>query len=303
MKNKTTHIKRVKLKNGYIANLVFSSELSTHELDLETLENAFYASTNILQDNRNVIKHVTLCNQQTVVKSFKPPNLLQGSIYRYFRKTKARRSYEYSESLRTNSIDTPKAFGYVEIFNRFRLCNSYFISNSLNYDFLIRDIINEPSLHRDSILKQFTQFTFNMHQKGVLHLDYSLGNIAITKENDDYRFYLLDINRMLFGKVSPLDGIKNFSRISSDPSIIKLLSSEYAKLAEIEEKIAHDILSLESKKPSITLPANENLNNCLTLINIYRRHFFHGTSIQINLMSFGTKHQKRTLTPIYFAKL
>ncbi|MEE3240276.1 MAG: hypothetical protein VX231_04840, partial [Pseudomonadota bacterium] len=199
-------------------------------------------------DNRNVIKNVTLCNQQTVVKSFKPPNLLQGSIYRYFRKTKARRSYEYSESLRTNSIDTPKAFGYVEIFNCFRLCNSYFICESLNYDFLIRDIINEPSFHRDNILKQFTQFTFNMHQKGVLHLDYSLGNIAMTKENDDYRFHLFDINRMQFGKISPIDGIKNFSRISSDHATIKLLSSEYAKLAKIEEKKAHDILSFESKK-------------------------------------------------------
>ena len=248
MKNKNTHIKRIKLKKGYVANLVFSSELSTHELDLETLENAFHASTNIIQDNRNVIKKVTLSDQQTVVKSFKPPNLLQGLIYRYFRKTKARRSYEYSESLKTKAIDTPKALGYVEIFNRFRLCNSYFISNSLNYDFLIRDIINEPSFHRDSILKQFTQFTFNMHQKGVLHLDYSLGNIAITKENDDCRFYLFDINRMRFGKVSPLDGIKNFSRISSNPSIIKLLSSEYAKLAEMAEKKAHDILSFESKK-------------------------------------------------------
>ena len=248
VKNKNTHIKRIKLKNGYVANLVFSSELSTHELDLETLENAFHASTNIIQDNRNVIKKVTLSDQQTVVKSFRPPNLLQGLIYRYFRKTKARRSYEFSESLKTKAIDTPKALGYVEIFNRFRLCNSYFISNSLNYDFLIRDIINEPSFHRDSILKQFTQFTFNMHQKGVLHLDYSLGNIAFTKENDDYRFYLFDINRMRFGKVSPLDGIKNFSRISSNPSIIKLLSSEYAKLAAMAEKKAHDILSFESKK-------------------------------------------------------
>ena len=140
---------------------------------------------------------------------------MQGSIYRYFRKTKARRSYEYSESLRANSIDTPKAFGYVEIFNCFRLCNSYFICESLNYDFLIRDIINEPSFHRDNILKQFTQFTFNMHQKGVLHLDYSLGNIAITKENDDYRFFRYQSNAIW--QVSPLDGIKTF-RISSDPS-------------------------------------------------------------------------------------
>mgnify|MGYP003324776105 CR=1 FL=1 len=159
-------------------------------------QNAFHASKDIIQDNRNVIKKVVLSDQQTVIKSFKSPYLLQGFIYRYFRKTKARRSYEYSTRLKTKAIDTPKALGYVEIFNRFRLCESYFISESLTYDFLIREIIKETSLNRDSILKQFTKFSFNTHEKGVLHLDYSLGNIAINELNGDYRFHLLDINRM-----------------------------------------------------------------------------------------------------------
>ena len=104
MKNKYTHIKRIKLKNGYIANLVFSPELSTQELDLDTLENAFHASKDIIQDNRNVIKKVALSDEQTVIKSFKSPYLLQGFIYRYFRKTKARRSYEYSTRLKTKAV-------------------------------------------------------------------------------------------------------------------------------------------------------------------------------------------------------
>ena len=194
MNKKNTYIKQLKLSDGRIAKLVFAPELIDQKFDLEKLEIAFNASTNIIQDNRNVIKKVTLGDQQTVIKSFKPPNVLQGIIYRYLRTTKARRSYEHSATLKSQSIDTPKPLGYVEVFNRFRLCQSYFISDLLNYDFLIRDIISQPHKDQTDILEQFTQFTFNMHQKGVLHLDYSLGNIGISKENNHYRFSLFVLN-------------------------------------------------------------------------------------------------------------
>lgn len=263
MNKKNTYIKKLKLSDGRIAKLVFSPELIDQKFDLEKLEIAFNASTNIIQDNRNVIKKVTLGDQQTVIKSFKPPNVLQGIIYRYLRTTKARRSYEHSATLKSQSIDTPKPLGYVEVFNRFRLCQSYFISDLLNYDFLIRDIISQPHKDQTDILEQFTQFTFNMHQKGVLHLDYSLGNIGINKENNHYRFSLFDINRMRFGEVSAIEGIKNFSRISSEPETITLLSSEYARLANIPNKKAYLALSNAVKKTNNHFLRKRNLKQIL----------------------------------------
>ena len=44
-------------------------------------------------------------------------------------------------------------------------------------------------------------YTAVMHEREVLHLDYSPGNILWDKDDEGYHFTVVDINRMRFGKV------------------------------------------------------------------------------------------------------
>ena len=51
------------------------------------------------------------------------------------------------------------------------------------------------------VVKAFAQYTARLHEAGILHRDYSPGNILFDKIDGEYQFSLVDINRMSFGVV------------------------------------------------------------------------------------------------------
>ena len=56
---------------------------------------------------RNAIKIFEVEGQILNIKSFRVPNFINRIIYRYFRKTKAARSFEYATILMNKGIGTP----------------------------------------------------------------------------------------------------------------------------------------------------------------------------------------------------
>lgn len=70
------------------------------KFNLNDFELDFDECQNILQKSRNTIKQLKINNISTVVKSFRIPDGINGFIYRYFRMSKSRRSFEYAEYLR-----------------------------------------------------------------------------------------------------------------------------------------------------------------------------------------------------------
>ena len=218
------------MKNVYHVNKIFPNGFS-----LEKFEKTFEAEQNIINQDRNVVKKIDLSNEETVIKSFKIPNSLQGFIYKFFRKSKARRSYEYSKMLNQNGIKTPEPLGFIEVYDRFRLRQSYFISRKLDFDFSLDFATEKKTKEYKTILNSFIDFTYKMHKKNFMHLDYVIWNICIKKIDAGYDFYLVDLNRLYMGPVNAKAGIENLSRISKDPEIIKILANEYAKKTYISK--------------------------------------------------------------------
>ena len=219
---------------GQKTKVVLSSQFSDVTFTLSEFKSIFDASESVIQSNRNTLKQVQFDDFKTVIKSFKVPNAIQGFIYRFFRKSKARRSYEYSFLLANSLINTPQPLGYIEVYQGLRLRQSYFISSHLDYDYLIRDVLDDVDDKVDdkaAVLKDFVAFTYYLHSQRILHLDYSTGNVCIKKIGGKYQFYLVDINRMDFGHVSTKAGVRNFSRISSDSKNIALFAEQYAALS------------------------------------------------------------------------
>lgn len=198
-----------------------------------------------VEGKRNTIKLVSIEENLLNVKAFKIPNLINAFVYRFFRKSKARRSYEYANFLRQNGIGTPAPVAYFEEFGNFGLHKSYYISEHLNSDFTFRDLTTNPELpDSENMLRQFTRFSYSLHQKGIEFKDHSPGNTLIRKlDNDKYEFFLVDLNRMDFHKYMSLElRMKNLSRLTSNQQMLAIMSNEYAKASGQSETAIHEAL-------------------------------------------------------------
>jgi len=88
--------------------------LEKKEKIVNFIENFNTSGEIFIKGNRNTIKLFQLDNLTLNIKSFKEPNLINKIAYRYFRKSKAQRSYEYANFLLKNNIGTPKPVAYFE---------------------------------------------------------------------------------------------------------------------------------------------------------------------------------------------
>ncbi|MDL2142174.1 MULTISPECIES: hypothetical protein [Flavobacterium] len=189
--------------------------------------------------DRNVIKLFDLEEKKINIKSFKIPNLINKVAYRYFRKSKARRSYEYATILLERGIGTPQPIAFLENFNFLGLRDSYYASEHLTTDLTYRELVEIPDYpDHDNILRQFTRFSFGLHEKGIEFLDHSPGNTLIKKKQDgNYEFFLVDLNRMEFHESMSFEmRMKNLCRLTPLKEMVAVMSNEYAKFYKEESE-------------------------------------------------------------------
>ncbi len=182
-------------------------------------------------NKRNTIKIFKVAKEEWNVKSFKIPNFINQFAYKYIRKSKAQRSFEHAQQLLIRGINTPKPIAFVENYTLLGLGKSFYISENLRYDFTFKELFDENFPNRKHILNQFTKFTFELHEKGIHHFDHSMGNtLIVAKEKNQYAFYLIDLNRMVFEDMDYDMRIKNFDRLSLSSEMIEIISKKYAEL-------------------------------------------------------------------------
>lgn len=197
----------------------------------DVLNNFSIKGEYVTKGERNVIKMVQLKGTSLNIKKFKTPNAFQSSVYQHIRKSKAKRSFEYASKLIELGINTPFPVGYLEVFSG-GLKESFFISEHINYDFDFRELIHNPEFKkRNEILRQFTQFTFKLHENGVNFLDHSPGNtLIIESDKNKFDFYLIDLNRMRFEPMDFNARMHNFRRLWLSKTMMKVMAEEYAEL-------------------------------------------------------------------------
>ncbi len=240
--------------------LMLNPKYKNLENNLINIKDIFIGSDNTIHKARNELKIIEIEGIKCVVKSFKVPHLINRIAYTFFRYGKARKSYLNAMKLTELGVSTPEPMGIIEFFNDGLLCKSFYISLYEPYDFTIREIFHHKIEDYQEILKQFAKFTYDIHQKGVLHVDYSLGNILIAKKEDYYKFSLVDINRMQFKEISAKEGLRNFNKFwAKDSRDLLMIAKEYARLADLDEERALKIIIKEAK----SLEAKINLKRTL----------------------------------------
>jgi len=220
-------------------NLNIHSQFQKYEPSLSIcIEN--FTTTGVLFGNgkRNTIKLFELEGKTINVKSFKVPSFYNKIVYKFFRKSKARRSYEYANRLLKYGIGTPQPIAFAENFSFIGLNKSYYISEHLESDLTFRELVENPDYpDHENILRQFIRFSYNLHENGIEFLDHSPGNTLIKKDEEgNYQFFLVDLNRMNFyQKIDFEMRMKNLSRLTPKKEMIAIMSDEYAKLCHKSE--------------------------------------------------------------------
>ena len=161
----------------------------------------------------------------TVVKQFAVPNLLRGLWYGLFGRSKARRSYEYA--LRMNDL-TPAPVAYREVRVLGVLRESWYACRKSECKHTFNELIGQPGYpNRTDILKAIGRFTATLHQRGILHGDYSGGNILFTA--DGSRVEVIDLNRIRFcSRLSREQRLLNFERLNIDRDALRTMVEAYA---------------------------------------------------------------------------
>lgn len=213
-------------------------KFQNQESDLFYWINNFDTSGILFGDGkRNKIKLFELDGKTINIKSFKVPNLINKVAYKFFRKSKARRSYEFANTLIEYGIGTPQPIAFAERFTLLGLEKSYYISEHLQTELTFRELVEVPDWpDHDNILRQFVQFCFRLHEKGVEFLDHSPGNTLIKKVAEgQYEFFLVDLNRMNFHNAMTFEmRMKNLSRLTPKKDMVAVMSNEYAKWYKVK---------------------------------------------------------------------
>ena len=101
----------------------------------------------------------------------------------------------------------------------------------------MQELQNGPLQGKEELIRQFALFTAGLHEKQILHIDYSSGNILYKKQGENYQFLLVDLNRMIFGKDITLEqGCYNLRKLYGNKEIISYVASEYAKARNFNQE-------------------------------------------------------------------
>lgn len=233
-------------------NFVLSEAYSQYKNDILTiLKNFKNEGTVVGHGNRNVVKFFTVNDLKFNFKSFKQHNIINRHVYKYYRKSKSRRSYEYAQMLLDKGFFTPKPVAFIENHDWIGVTSSYYVSEQLEDVFTLGDVLhNVDFADRENIIKAYTKLIFQLHENGIIFIDNAAGNFLIKKTDGNFQFFLVDLNRMNFHDHISIDKrLINFERLTNDPEVIKIISEEYAKLSGTTAEFCYNkILDFSKKK-------------------------------------------------------
>lgn len=247
--------------------IVINPAYSSIERFIWDLPVIFDKEGEVIYEGRNILKRYRIMGLDLVVKSFKIPIIINRIAYTFFRKSKACRSYEYAFEIMQKGFETPMPIAYIEEYKDGLLYRSYFISEYNSTAVTMRGYMDGSISASDEMLRSFAEYTARLHEAGVLHIDYSPGNVLMdTNPDGTYRFYLIDINRLRFQEISRKKALQNFDRLALSESVLGRIAKFYAEFR------------------------NFNVEDSVYLMNMYSDQFFLKRSFEYIAKALKKEH-------------
>ncbi|WP_439184041.1 lipopolysaccharide kinase InaA family protein [Carboxylicivirga taeanensis] len=222
---------KIKLNKSYASLHDYIKNIAVH----------FERESDCIRCDRNQVKRIKVGEHDLCVKAFGKPTVFNRWMYSYFRKSKARRSYEFAHYLLKKGVGTPAPIAYVEIYNAWHfLIKSFYICHYENFDYDMANVLAREVDDKRMILRDFVNFMVNqLHAQGICHTDFNGSNVLVKRANVmdkvRYQFLLVDLNRLKFQK--PLgyhQGLYNMQQIDSNPEYLTELARFYARFKDAD---------------------------------------------------------------------
>ena len=162
-----------------------------------------------------------------VVKEFHVPKFPNSLIYGTFRKSKARRSYEYALEL---GDMTPKPIEYFEERKHGLLGKSYYVSEKSALPLTLREglrVMDKGA--KKTMLQTLGWFTAELHKRGFYPLDFTAGNLLVSA--DGKQMQIVDLNRMSRCKHIRSEQVrKQFAKLPLDANDMNIVKNAYENI-------------------------------------------------------------------------
>lgn len=199
----------------------------------DIVENFYEAEGEILWNGRNVIKRFEIDGHSFVFKKYQRVGFIKGVFYTLFKKTKARRAFEYASEYRRRGINTLREVAYIELKERGIFSVGYFISKNCDkpgiLELLPRD--SDENEFDYEAAKAVARYVYMLHRKGVMHEDLNLSDILYEKNSDgEFEFTLIDINKTKFYNPNRRECAENISKLTHNREHLEEIVREYCLL-------------------------------------------------------------------------
>lgn len=204
---------------------------------VERIAEGFAGLGEVVYDARNQIRVVETERGRWNVKRYHRPALLNRLVYSTVRRAKGLRAFVYPARLLGAGIETPRAIAYVEERRWGLIGESFLFTEQCELSRRFYELGDARLDDCRGLVAAFVEMTVRMHEAGLLHKDYSPGNILFDCVDGEWRFSLVDINRLRIGAVSVKKGCENFARLWGQPEVFRFMAREYARRrgADVEE--------------------------------------------------------------------
>lgn len=201
---------------------------------LEALPATFEQQGEVIYEQRNQIRRMGVNGLPVVVKRYRQPSLPNRIAYTWLRKPKAERAYIHALQLLEKHIATPEPIAYILCGDGW-LEESFLVTRESGLKHTFYDFRDGVIAGKEDLIHAFAWYAASLHNAGVLHKDFSPGNILYDRVDGRWQFELVDINRMRFGHVSQKEGCSNLCRLWGKTDFFEVLSPVYAQARGIDE--------------------------------------------------------------------
>ena len=192
---------------------------------------------------RNELKEIEYDGVCMVIKSFRIPNLINRIAYGLFRSSKAERSYDYALLLMEKGIGTPTPIGYYTRRKWFLFSESWYVCEKSKCLHTYKDLIKGDFPNTEKIVRSIAALTADMHKKGMLHKDWSRGNILFNDTPNGVELEIIDLNRIRFHKIGMQEGCHNFERLPGTENMTRWMAEEYASIMGYDNQECFNIMN------------------------------------------------------------
>jgi len=196
---------------------------------IENIPSSFNQLGDLFYNQRNTIRIATAPDGTKIcIKRYRQPIFINRIIYSLFRQPKAQRAYQNAFILQSKNINTPTPIAYIICKKNGLIGYSYLLTEHSPLKHCMTEFGECNMTGNEYILKSFAEFTAQLHEKEILHLDYSPGNILFDIQNHTVTFSIIDINRMTFAPVDMQSGCKNLCRLWGSSEMLRFIAHHYA---------------------------------------------------------------------------